>query len=138
MRTLRALLSRARDDEGSVTVWIAVVAAGLLIAGALVVDVGAKVRTTTQTDIVANESARCATGAIDPRSRASSADMENAIRAAQTCLTNSDATGTVTVTGPGEITVTARKSGQGPWTGRGWTITRTAVARLNIGVETGE
>ena len=46
--------------------------------------------------------------------------------------------GTVTVTGPGEITVTASKSGEGPWTGREWTITRTAVARLNIGVETGE
>ncbi|MCM3555915.1 hypothetical protein M3697_12490 [Janibacter melonis] len=118
--------------------WFVVVAAGLLVAGALVVDVGAKVRTTTQVDIIANETARCATGAIDPRTRASNTDVEKAVRAAQTCLARSGATGAVTVTGPGEITVTASKSGSGPWTGRTWTISRAATARLNIGVETGQ
>lgn len=138
MTTFRRLLERLRGEDGSATIWVAVIAAGLLAAGAIVVDVGAKVRTTTQTDIVANESARCASGVIDPRSRATGADVAEAVRAAQVCLARSNATGDVAVTGPGEITVTASKTGSGPWTGRTWTITRTATARLNIGVEAGE
>jgi hypothetical protein len=57
-----------RADQGSVTVFVAVAAVGLLALAGLVVDGAAKVRAVQRADRVAAEAARAAGQAVDLRS----------------------------------------------------------------------
>jgi Flp pilus assembly protein TadG len=125
-----------RDDRGSVTVLVALIAVAILATLTLVVDGGARIRAATQADTVAAEAARAAALAYAPHPGRGSADL--AAQAARRYLNAADATGTVTVTGPARITITVQVTRRGPLSGASFTVSRTATAQLRTGVETGE
>lgn len=111
----RALHRRpaATDPEaGSVTVFVAITALGILILCGLVVDGGAKLRAVQQADRIATEAARAAGQALDPAALAggqATLDRQSAVDAAHAFLAAAQATGTATVTPDGttvEVTVT--------------------------------
>ena len=142
-RRLRPILGRIRaggdqGDRGSVLVWLLGCAA---VAGALltlVFDGGAKIKAGEQASTYSAEAARAASVAVGPSTTDAAADVPGAIRAAKAYLAAAGVPGTVTVTGPATVTVTATVSRAAPISGVTFTITRTATARLLVGVEQGE
>jgi len=135
------LRRHGRDDDaqrGAVTVWVALIALAVLASILLVVDGGARMRAATQADTYAAEAARAATIAVTPRSAGASADARAATQAAQAYLAAAGVSGTVKIIGPAAVTVTVVVPGHGPISGAGFTVTRTATALLQIGVEGGQ
>lgn len=125
-------------DRGAVTVWVALITLAVLASVLLVVDGGARMRAATQADTYAAEAARAATIAVTPRSAGASADARAATQAAQSYLAAAGVTGTVKILGPAVVTVTVAVAGRGPISGASFTVTRTATALLQVGVEGGE
>lgn len=128
------LARRGRRDRGSVSVWVAASFVAILAVVGLVADGGAKIRAGERADLVAGEAARAASYAAGGDDRARTAA---AVTAARALLSQSGVAGTVTVAGPGQITVTAQATAAGPISGHTYTVTRTATAQLLIGVRTG-
>jgi len=132
-------LRRRRDnghrDQGSVTLWVAVTCAALLMVAAFVIDGGAKIRAGERADIVAGEAARAASYATGPDSAARTAA---AAAAARGILARSGLTGAVAVTAPGRIHVDVQASATGPISGITYNVTRNATAQLLLGVGTGD
>jgi len=113
-------LRRARGldrERGSVTLFLAITAMGLLILAGLVVDGGAKLRATQRADQVAAEAARAAGQAINAPSTIAGAtpatDPGAAVAAAQTYLATTGVTGSVSIT-PGGTAVTVTTSESAP------------------------
>lgn len=130
-----------REDDaqrGAVTVWVALIAIAVLASILLVVDGGARMRAATQADTYAAEAARAATIAVTPRSAGASADARAATRAAQAYLAAAGVSGTVKIIGPAVVRVTVAVSGRGPISGASFTMSRTATALLQVGVEGGQ
>ncbi|TWP34455.1 hypothetical protein [Leekyejoonella antrihumi] len=125
-------------ESGFSAVWMAVIVAAMMIAVGLVADVGAQIRLATHADTVAAEAARAAAGSIDPRQRDTGAGDQVAMAAAQAFLAQAGTPGTVAVIGPGLIEVTVTESGTAPVLARRFSVTRTATARLEIGVTKGQ
>lgn len=141
--TIRPGLMRwnGRDGDaqrGAVTVWVALIAIAVLASVLLVVDGGARMRAATQADTYAAEAARAATIAVTPRSSGASADARAATQAAQAYLAAAGVSGTVKIIGPAVVTVTVAVPGRGPISGASFTMTRTATALLQVGVEGGQ
>jgi Flp pilus assembly protein TadG len=105
-------LRRARlDDQGGVTVFIAICVVALIGIIGVAVDGGSKMRATERADYVAGEAARAAGQAIDPaeaiNGTAIVVDPPDAAAAAQAYLRSAGATGTVSVSDNGKtLTVT--------------------------------
>lgn len=104
---------RIRQDQGAVTVFLAIAAVGLLVMAGLVVDGGGKVRAVQRADRVAAEAARAAGQAVDLTSalRGDSirVDRRGAIAAAQEYLRVAGADGDAAVSRDGRaIVVTTR------------------------------
>lgn len=99
-RHLRAL--RRRRDQGSLTVFMAIIAIGIVIVVGLVVDGGALARAKSQATTGAREAARAAgqsmAGQVQDRGDIT-LDTARAANTARTYLTAAEVTGTVTVTG---------------------------------------
>ncbi|QWA26690.1 TadE/TadG family type IV pilus assembly protein [Streptomyces osmaniensis] len=98
---------RARlDDQGGVTVFVAVCVLVLIGIIGIAVDGGSKMRATERADYVAGEAARAGGQAIDPSEAISGnaivVDPQDATAAAQAYLHSAGATGTVTVSGDGK------------------------------------
>ena len=116
MTTLRARLrlTAGNDrDTGSVTVFMAITMAGLLVLVGLVADGGAKLRAAQRADAIAAEAARTAGQVIDLPTAVSSSeirvDRQGAVAAANAYLTAAGASGTATVSPNGQrlkVTVT--------------------------------
>jgi len=123
-------------DEGSVTVFAAVLVAALLLVLALVVDGSARLRATSRADALAAEAARAAVSAVNLRGPTVVVDRPAAVAAATTYLANNDATGTVTVEPDGAVHVQAQLVRQAPVGLLGSTIDATGVAsaQLTVGV----
>ena len=107
--------ARIGSERGSVTMFVTVVALGLLVLAGLVVDGSAKVRAVQRADRVAAEAARAAGQAIDLTAalQGSSirADRRPAIAAARAHLEAAGVVGSVEVAPDGTaITVVARDS----------------------------
>jgi len=132
---LRRRLDDGRRDQGSVTLWVAVTCAAILMVAAFVIDGGAKIMAGERADIVAGEAARAASYATGPDSAARSAA---AAAAARGILARSRLTGAVAVTAPGRIHVDVQASATGPISGITYTVTRNATAQLLLGVRTGD
>jgi Flp pilus assembly protein TadG len=133
------LPARLEDGErGSVLLWVLITTPALLMLLMLVVDGGAKMKAAEQADTYAAEAARAATIAIGPRPTGGDIDARAAARAANAYLSSARAAGTVTVTGPTTVRVAVTVSRTGPVSGATFTVTRTATARLLVGVERGE
>ncbi len=125
-------------DRGSVSLWMAVMAAAVLVTLVLIVDGGAKIRAGNRADIAASEAARAAVIAAGPRPGSSGAEARLAVGAATSYLAKAGVHGSAVIMGPGRVRVVAQASDRGPISGHTFTVTRTAVAALLLGVETGE
>ena len=98
---------RARlDDQGGVTVFVAVCVLALIGIIGIAVDGGSKMRATERADYIAGEAARAGGQAIDPAEAISGNAIvvhpQDAAAAAQAYLQSAGATGTVTVSGDGK------------------------------------
>ena len=125
-------------DRGSVSLWMAVMAAAVLVTLVLIVDGGAKIRAGNRADIAASEAARAAVIAAGPRPGSSGAQARLAVGAATSYLAKAGVQGSAVILGPGRVRVVVQASDRGPISGHTFTVTRTAVAALLLGVETGE
>ena len=97
----------AREEEGSVTLFVCIAVIGLLLVAGLVVDGGAKVRALQRADRLAAEAGRAGGQAIDvPAAIAGDpplVDAQAAVRASQAYLQANGVTGTVVVTDAGKV-----------------------------------
>ena len=130
--------SNTSADRGSVSLWVAVMAAAVLVTLVLIVDGGAKIRAGSRADIAAGEAARAAVIAAGPRPAGNAAEAHLAVAAAKAYLANAGVQGSAVILGAGRVQVTVQASDRGPISGHSFTVTRTAVAELLIGVERGE
>ena len=120
------------------SLWVAVMAAAILVTLVLIVDGGAKIRAGNRADIAATEAARAAVLAAGPRPTGTSAQARLAVAAATAYLAKDGVQGTVVILGPGRVQVDVRATEAGPISGHTFTVTRSAVAALLVGVEKGE
>jgi hypothetical protein len=104
----------------------------------LVVDGGAKIKAAEQADTYSAEAARAAVLAIGPRPTGGQIDVHAAVAAANSYLASAGVAGSVTVTGPAQVQVTATVSRTAPISGATFTVSRTATARLLVGVDSGQ
>jgi Flp pilus assembly protein TadG len=125
-------------DRGSVSLWVAVMAVAVLLTLVLIVDGGAKIRAGNRADIAAAEAARAAVIAAGPRPAGTSAQAFLAVAAVKAYLAKAGVQGSAVILGPGRVQVRVQASDRGPISGHTFTVTRTAVAALLIGVEKGE
>jgi hypothetical protein len=137
-RVLHGIRFNSSADRGSVSLWIAVMAAAVLVALVLIVDGGAKIRAGNRADIAAAEAARAAVIAAGPRPAGSNAEARLAVGAAKSYLAKAGVQGSAVILGPGRVRVVVQATDRGPISGHTFTVTRTAVAELLLGVETGE
>jgi hypothetical protein len=125
-------------DRGSVSLWVAVMAVAVMVTLVLIVDGGAKIRAGNRADIAAAEAARAAVLAAGPRPAGTSAEARLAVAAAKAYLAKDGVQGSAVILGPGRVQVEVRATDRGPISGHTFTVTRSAVAALLVGVETGE
>ncbi len=131
--------SRLNDaDRGSIAIWFVITAPVLLLMAILIVDGGAKITAGQRAASYAAEAARAATIAGGPSAADDAADAKAAVAAANAYLSAVGIKGSAFVSGPATVTVTATVSRVGPISGSTFTVTRTATARLLVGVETGQ
>ena len=100
-----------RRDDGTLTLFTAIAAIGLLAALGFVVDAGQKLQAGQQARAIAEEAARAGAGQVNRSAayvgdRRLVTDPAAAVTAAQAYLSHSGHTGTVTVTGDQTIQVT--------------------------------
>jgi Flp pilus assembly protein TadG len=136
-RMLHRIRFTSSADRGSVALWMAVMAAAVLVTLVLIVDGGAKIRAGNRADIAAAEAARAAVIAAGPRPAGSSAEARLAVGAAKSYLAKAGVQGSAVILGPGRVRVVVQATDRGPISGHTFTVTRTAVAELLLGVETG-
>jgi hypothetical protein len=113
-------------------------ALAVLVTLGLIVDGGAKIRAGDRADIAAGEAARAAVIAAGPRPGVGGAQDGLALTAAKAYLAKAGVQGSAVILGPGRVQVTVQASDTGPISGHRFTVNRTAVAQLLIGVENGE
>ena len=70
-------------ERGSVALWVAVMAAAVILTLVLIVDGGAKIRAGNRADIAATEAARAAVLAVGPRGSGSGMQARLAVAAVQ-------------------------------------------------------
>ena len=133
----------ADGEAGMITVFTSLAAVALLLMVGLVVDGGGRMRAVGRADRIAAEAARAAVEAADTRSGpAVTLDRPAAIAAASAYLRAAGAAGTVTVTGPRTVRVTATVTGRylilGLAGAGGYEVAGTAIASLSVGVTSGD
>src|SRR5450631_2524923 len=124
--------------RGSVSLWVAVMAAAVMVTLVLIVDGGAKIRAGDRADIAATEAARAAVLAVGPRPSGSGMQARLAVAAANAYLAKDGVQGSAVILGPGRVQVAVQATERGPISGYPFTVTRNATAALLVGVETGE
>jgi Flp pilus assembly protein TadG len=139
-RRLRTRLAGPGDDgdRGSVLVWFVLTAPVLLLLAVLVFDGGAKMKAGEQAGFYSGEAARAATVAVGPYGQGGTADARAAQAAANAYLSAAGVHGITRVTGPSTVSVTVTVTRRGPISGVAFSVTRTATARLLVGVNSGE
>jgi hypothetical protein len=139
-RHLRTRLTGPGHDgeRGSVLVWFVLTAPVPLLLAVLVFDGGAKMKAGEQAGFYSGEAARAATVALGPHGQRGAADTRAAEAAANAYLFAAGVTGVTTVTGPSTMTVTVTVTRRGPISGVSFSVTRSATARLLVGVTSGE
>jgi Flp pilus assembly protein TadG len=124
-------------ERGSVLVWFVLTAPVLLALVVLVFDGGAKMKASEQAGFYSAEAARAAAVAVGPHGQGGAADTQLAEAAANAYLSAAGVHGVTTVTGPSTVTVTVTVSRTGPISGVSFSVTRSATARLLVGVTNG-
>ena len=125
-----------------ITVFTALAAVALLLIIGLVVDGGERMRAVGRADRIAAEAARAAVEAADTRGPTLTLDRPAAIAAATAYLRTAGADGTVVITGPRTVRVTATVTGRylilGLAGAGSYQVAGTATASLSVGVTTGD
>lgn len=125
-----------------ITVFTSLAALALLLMVGLVVDGGGRMRAVGRADRIAAEAARAAVEAADTRGQTLVLDRPAAVAAASAYLRTAGAAGTVTVTGPRTVRVTATVTGHylilGMVGAGGYEVAGTATASLSVGVTSGD
>lgn len=140
-RVLDALARRIRqqrpdEDRGSILIWFVITAPVIILLAVLIVDGGAKEKAGERASAYSAEAARAATLAVGPGGGANATQL--AVAAADKYLNSAGLNGSTSVTGPATVRVSVSVSVDGPISGHTWTVTRTATARLLVGVENGQ
>jgi Flp pilus assembly protein TadG len=125
-------------DRGSVLIWFVITAPVVLLLAVLVVDGGAKIRAGEQASNYSAEAARAASIAVGPYPSGGMVDTRAAVKAANDYLSAAGVRGTVSITRPATVSVTVSVNRIAPISGVTFSITRTATARLLVGVNTGQ
>jgi Flp pilus assembly protein TadG len=135
------LTARGRE-AGMITVFTCLAAVALLLMVGLVVDGGGRMRAVGRADRVAAEAARAAVEAADTRGPTLTLDRPAALAAATAYLHTAGADGTVVITGPRTVRVTATVTGHylilGLAGSSSYRVAGTATASLAAGVSTGD
>ena len=101
---------RREDERGSISLFAATAAVGMVILAGLAVDLGGQVHARQHAVDVARQAARAAGQQLQPapavRGEAPRTDPQRAVAAARSYLTAADVSGTVTLTGGTTVTVT--------------------------------
>lgn len=124
---------RGSSDDGSVTVFVAILIPALLVVIGLVVEGAAQLRAISRADAVAAEAARAAETALDTRGRTVTVHTRTAVAAARAYLKQAGQPGRIEVAGPDIVTVSVTVTLpsalglSGPHTATG-----TATARLGV------
>lgn len=104
----------SRSEEGSITLFLAISAVGLLVLAGLAVDGGAKVRAVQRADRIAAEAARAAAQALDIAAVRSgegiAVDRRAAVRAAHEYLASAGVEGSASLAGGARLTVVTHTS----------------------------
>jgi Flp pilus assembly protein TadG len=138
-RIRRRIADRGGDGErGSVLVWFVITTPVLLLLAVLLVDGGAKIQAGEQASRYSSEAARAASLAVGPSTADAPVDAAAGVQAAEAYLAAAGVRGAAWLTGPATVTVTVTVNRTGPISGVRFSITRTATARLLVGVETGQ
>lgn len=132
------------DDRGSVTIWVLVVAVGIMALTAVLVDAAGRLQAGDEAAYVAQRAARAAADRVDPVSiqsgGAPAVNVAAAVAAAYDELAAAGMAGTASITGT-TVTVTATSTyaprALGAFGYGTVTITETATARIARGI-TGE
>lgn len=134
-RFLRAMRSRKSDDQGSLSLMLAIVAVAIFAVLALVVDSGGRLQALAKAEGTAQEAARTGAQSLN-YGQAISGDGFNvdttgqAVTAAQAYLRQAGVTGTVTPQGNRlDVTVTATYAPVFPFFGA-WQVTGHGSAQL--------
>jgi Flp pilus assembly protein TadG len=129
-------------EAGMITVFTSLAAVALLLMVGFVVDGGGRMRAVGRADRIAAEAARAAVEAADTRGPTLTLDHLAAVAAANAYLRAAGATGTVTVTGPRTVRVTATVTGHylilGLVGASSYEVAGAATASLAVGVTTGD
>jgi Flp pilus assembly protein TadG len=125
-RQLWHWIRRRTSDRGTLTLFTAIVAIGLLAALGFIADAGVKLQAGNQARALAEEAARAGTGQVNQSAAYAhggtfTVDPDQAIAAAQAYLSQSGHTGSVTVEGGRTIQVTV-------------TVTEPAIFTTIIGI----
>ena len=103
-----------QSEEGSITLFLAISAVGLLVLAGLAVDGGAKVRAVQRADRIAAEAARAAAQALDIAAVRSgegiAVDRRAAVRAAHEYLASAGVEGAASFAGGSRLTVVTHTS----------------------------
>ena len=132
----RVRARQLEDDRGSILIWFVITAPVIMLLALLIVDGGAKERAGEQASAYAAEAARAAALAVGPGGGTGETQVAQA--AADKYLSVAGVDGTARVIGPATVQVSVTVSVDGPISGHTWTVTRTATARLLVGVERGQ
>lgn len=146
MQTTRVAHERLGDDDatsdrGSLTLFTAVLALGLMVMAGLVIDGTGKLRAARRADGIAEEAARAGADSLNAvaarAGQVAIVDQRAAIAAANDYLIAAGVRGTVTAVGPNEIVVTVtvhQPTAILSLVGiQSWTVTGHAVADLEQG-----
>lgn len=117
-------------------IWFVITAPVIILLAVLIVDGGAREKAGEQASAYSAEAARAASVAVGPAGGAG--QTQRAVAAADQYLRSAGLNGSTKVTGPATVTVTVTVSRTAPISGHTFTITRTATARLLLGVENGQ
>lgn len=132
----RVQTRQIQDDRGSILIWFVITAPVIILLAVLIVDGGAKEKAAEQASAYSAEAARAATLAVGPDGAGH--ETQAVVAAADKFLNSAGVSGSTKVTGPATVQVSVTVSVDGPISGHTWTVTRTATARLLLGVENGQ
>jgi hypothetical protein len=121
-----------RQDEGSLTVFMAAFLGMMMLVFAFVMDSHVQLQVIARANALAAEGARAALTAVDTRGSVVQIDMAAAVAAAQSYLAYARSSGEVRVTGPRtvEVVVTVDESAVIGLLGSRFTATGSATAEL--------
>jgi hypothetical protein len=131
-------MPKSGREEGSAAVLVCFMVLIISLLFGFILDISARIKAATRADTYSAEAARAASIGVGTLPSGGAADTAAAVAAVNSYLASAGVTGVVKVVGPAEVQVSVTVTDTGPISGVAFTVTRTHVAQLQVGVETGE